>query len=169
MTVTPCELPPAALLRRYREAGAYTDCFRTEVGQPVPLARFVEAFYTTSVFKLERLVLRIALSRPSTDQQARELGSAMRHDFAAWTVEDRNAEQLLLGDIGGRTKSWLMVEGVGAGSRLYFGSAVIPVLDRRTGKREMGLSFRSLLGFHQVYSRVLLQAARVRLLAPSKA
>jgi hypothetical protein len=36
---------------------------------------------------------------------------------------------------------------------------VVPVVDRRTGKAAMGFAFRALLGFHRVYSRVLLRAA----------
>lgn len=164
MKVAPCELPASALLARYREAGAYTDCFRTSVARSVPLAEFVEAFYTTPVFRLERFVLRVAAARPSTDAQARELGAGSRTAFAAWDVEDRTDDQVLLGDMSGRTKSWLMVgPAVETGSWLYFGSAVVPVRDRRSGKLEMGFVFRSLLGFHKLYSRVLLGAARSRL------
>ncbi len=33
-SVNPCPLPDEALLAVYREAGAYTDCFMTRVGQP---------------------------------------------------------------------------------------------------------------------------------------
>ena len=49
------------------------------------------------------------------------------------------------------------------GTRLYFGSAVVPVDDARTGRRRIGTVFVLLLGFHRVYSRVLLWAARARL------
>ena len=51
----------------------------------------------------------------------------------------------------------------GANTRLYFGSAVVPVEHPKTGKAELGWRFRVLLGFHKMYSRVLLQAARSRL------
>ena len=91
--------------------------------------------------------------------------------FAAWHVEKRSENQLLLSDLYGRTRSWLMVAPVetekGAGTRLYFGSAVIPVQNSRTGKSTLGLRFRALLGFHKIYSEVLLSAAKQKLRAES--
>ena len=50
-----------------------------------------------------------------------------------------------------------------AGTRLYFGSAVVPVVSRQSAKAEMGFAFRALLGFHKLYSRALLGAASARL------
>ena len=158
------QLPEHALLRRYLDRGAYADCYVTEVPRRVDLATYVEAFYTTSIFKLERLLLSGFLSLPSTDAQARELAVGTVDKFAAWSVEAREANQVLLGDYRGRTCSWLMIApGDGGGTRLYFGSAVVPVLDRRSGKWKMGLVFRALLGFHKLYSRMLLGAAASRL------
>ena len=49
------------------------------------------------------------------------------------------------------------------GTRLYFGSAVVPVMNAATGKSEMGFVFKALLGFHKLYSRALLSAAAARL------
>jgi len=144
-----CELPSGALLRRYRVSRAYADCYVAEVAHPVSHAEFVEAFYTTAVFRLERLILRLLVSRPSTDAEARELARGERSSFAAWTVEGRTENQLLLRDLTGRTRSWLMV----SGTRLYFGSAIT----------SLGPMFRALLGFHKLYSRVLLWAAALRL------
>jgi hypothetical protein len=163
--ITASELPAQALLRRYQDKGAYTDCYVTELNRPVELAEYVEAFYTTFIFKLERLLLSGFLSLPSTDAQARELAIGAMDKFAAWKVEGREANQVLLGDYRGRTCSWLMVvPGSGGGTtRLYFGSAVVPVLDRRSGKWRMGFAFRALLGFHKLYSRMLLSAAADRL------
>jgi len=165
--VHPCTLPADALLRRYSGSGAYADCYVTEIASTVTHAEFVEAFYTTSVFKLERLILRLLASRPSTDSQANQLALGMLGSFAAWLVEDRTPNQLLLADITGRTRSWLMVAAHGnAGpgmTRLFFGSAVVPVRDKTTGRRSFGFMFRALLGFHKLYSRVLLAAARSRL------
>jgi hypothetical protein len=37
----------------------------------VTLAEYVNAFYTTRVFRLERIILKWAVSRPSTDAQAK--------------------------------------------------------------------------------------------------
>jgi len=166
--IEPCELPANALLRKYTE-GAYADCYATEVACPVARADYVEAFYTTGVFKLERLILDWLVSKPSTDDEARQLAAGTRDTFAAWIVEEQTSDQLLLREISGRTRSWLMVATIGhgdraGGTRLYFGSAVVPVADPRTGKTTLGFTFRALLGFHKLYSRVLLHAARSRLL-----
>ena len=107
--IRPCELPPAALLGRYAGSGGHADCYVTEVPGTVSHARYVEAFYTTGIFKIERLILRLLAARPSTDVEARQLAEGARASFAAWTVEARAADQLLLADFTGRTRSWLMV------------------------------------------------------------
>jgi hypothetical protein len=158
-------LPPDALLLRYKGAGAYTDCYETVVSRPVSHGEYVEAFYTTWVFRLERLILRWLASRPSTDAQVRELARGERNDLAAWSVEGRTLNQLLLCDFMGRTRSWLMVQPLSGGStRLLFGSAVVPIRDKK-GQWSLGASYSSLLGFHKMYSRILLAAARSRLRA----
>lgn len=164
-----CPLPPEALLTRYSGPAGYADCFTTELQRPVSHAEFVEAFYTGGVFKVERLLLRLLLSMPSTDAQARQLAAGERENFAAWRVEDRATNQLLMCDLGGRTRSWLMVSSTGSGlaTRLYFGSAVVPSERRSGGEQTMGFLFKALLGFHKIYSRVLLSSARSRLAAAS--
>jgi hypothetical protein len=160
--IAPCPLPTGALLGRYRDIGAYTDCYGVTVPGDVAHARFVEAFYTTWLFKLERAVL-VLVGKPSTDAQARALAHGEADAFAAWRVEARAPDQLLLCDYRGRTRSWLMREAVDGGTRLYFGSAVVPVVDARTGSGRMGRAFAGLLGFHRLYSRLLLRAAINRL------
>ncbi len=163
----PCAVPPGASLARYVVFGAYVDCYTTHLPHTVSQCEFVEAFYTTPVFKIERWLLSRFLARPSTDAQAGQLARGESDAFSAWTVEAREDRQLLMGDFSGRTKSWLMVEPAGdggtGGTRLYFGSAVVPVVRRKTGKPALGMMFRALLGFHKLYSRVLLGAARARL------
>lgn len=162
--VQACDLPPGALLRRYAGSPAYADCFRLDIGVPVTHADYVEAFYTTAAFRLERLLLGWFASRPSTDSQARQLALAQTADFAAWHVEARESDQLLMCDMAHRTRSWLMCErGDGGATRLYFGSAVVPVVDRRTGEPRMGAVFHALLGFHRLYSHLLLRSAAARL------
>lgn len=167
MPIRPCPLPPNALLAKYTHGGGYTDCYTTLVARPVSHADYVEAFYTGALFKLERLLLARFASRPSTDAQAGELACGGRESFAAWRVEARSADQLLMCDYTGRTRSWLMVAPDGAdgaaATRLYFGSAVVPVVDKSTGQPAMGFMFKALLGFHKLYSRALLSAARSRL------
>ena len=123
------------------------------------------AFYTTWLFRLERWILRFAVARPSTDEEARQLARGERAAFAAWSVEARATDQLLMCDFTGRTRSWLMVApAAGAsGTRLYFGSAVVPVRDPKTGETGLGPVHGPLIGFHKVYSRMLLRAAARRL------
>src|SRR5688572_29681445 len=157
-TIQPCDLPAGALLQKYRDQGAYTDCYATQVAWPVSQSGYVEAFYTTTVFKLERWVLQWLASRPSTDLEARQLAAGALDSFAAWRVEGQTADQLLLCDFRGDTRSWLMAVPIEnddrtEGTRLYFGSAVVPMVNARSGKATLGFAYRSLLGFHKLYSR----------------
>lgn len=165
-----CELPEGSVLRVYAGTGGYADCYAAEVPGLVTQAAFVETFYTGRLFKLERLILAVFAGRPCTDLQAGELARGERDQFAAWGVEQRAPDQLLLRDFTGRTRSWLMTAPAPdeRSTRLLFGSAVVPVADRRTGELRMGAAFRVLLGFHQLYSRLLLQAAAVRLAAAAR-
>lgn len=167
-TVRPCALPQSALLQRYATGGGYADCYQAGIAGTVSQAAFVEAFYTTRLFKLERLVLSLLARRPSTDEDVKRLAEGSASTFAAWRVEDRTGDQLLLGDFTGRTKSWLMTapgDAIAAGpaTHLYFGSAVVPKVDKATGTSSMGFAFTALLGFHRLYSRLLLRAAVARL------
>jgi len=158
-------LPATSLLRRYVGGEGYADCFETGVDGTASFEAYVEAFYTTPLFKLERGVLRWLAARPSSDDEARELAGGRREQFAAWTVEGRAPNQVLLADYTGRTRSWLMTAPAspGEGTRLYFGSAVVTRKDAKTGRASMGFTFDALLGFHKLYSRLLLGSARSRL------
>lgn len=166
-TIRACRLPEGALLRRYLHEGSYADCYATDIARPVSHAQYVEAFYTSTVFGLERLILKWVFSRPSTDAQARQLADGKTDSFAAWRVEGRSLNQLLLADFTGRTRSWLMVaptdEEDRRSTRLYFGSAVIPAKNVKSGGLSLGFGFRSMLGFHRLYSQSLLYAAKSRL------
>lgn len=163
--VRPTEIPPGSLLGRYVASGAYADAFVAELPAAVSLAQFVEAFYSTPLIKLERLLLGLFLSRPSTDAQARQLSTGQRASFAIWSVESRATNELVLA--AGRTRSWLMVgTDVEAGAprtRLFFGSAVLPQRAAPGARGGLGLAFSALLGFHKLYSRALLSSARARL------
>ena len=157
-------LPDDALLRRYRDNGAYTDCYALDVPRSVTRAQYVEAFYTTWVFKLERAILAAIVSKPSTDAQAAQLARGEREDVSAWEAEAREADQLLMRDFRQRTCSWLMCRSLqDGGTRLYFGSAVVPETDRHSGEKRMGFVFAALLVFHKLYSRILLRAAASKL------
>lgn len=163
-SITPSELPEAALLQSYAAKGAYTDCFAVDVAARVSLAAFVEAFYTSAAFKCERFVLTWVVAKPSSDEDARRLARGETETFAAWSVEARAADQVLVCDYLSRTRSWLMVEPIAdGGTRLYFGTAVVPVGFGSGGGR-LGFPFNALLPFHKLYARVLLGAARGRAL-----
>lgn len=163
-SVQPTTLPASALLHSYLNAGAYTDCYTVDMGGTVTLPEFIVAFYTTPLFKLERTLLGWFAARPSTDMGAKQLAEGLVDSFAVWHVEARESDQLLLADFSGRTKSWLMIEtvqdaGTGMRTRLYFGSAVVP----QGHKQSMNLAFHVLSGLHKLYSKLLLAAARSRI------
>lgn len=159
--VAEAALPPGALLGRYQVANSYTDCFVATVPGQITQAAYIEAFYTTALFKLERLILAVLLGRPSTDPEARRLAAGEASRFAAWTVEAREPDQILLRDFQGASRSWLMsVEDSGSGATtLFFGTALVP----RTGGDRLGRGFRALIPFHRRYARALLRSAARRL------
>jgi hypothetical protein len=168
-SVRSSELPSDSLLQDCGKKGAFTDCYVTDVEGSVSQSAFVEAFYTTPLFKVERLLLKWFAARPSTDAEAKQLADGNASSFAAWRVEAQSANQLLLADMTGRTKSWLMASPVPGSvmpvqTRLHFGSAVVPASSSSNGVPRMGLIFQALLGFHRLYSRLLLGAARTRVL-----
>ncbi len=162
------ELPQDALLDKYRQREDYSDCYFTDVPRNISQAEYVEAFYTTWLFRIERMILSLLVSKPSTDLQAKQLAAGESDNFAAWSVEGRAPDQLLMCDFQGRTRSWLMSvageDGNPSGTRLYFGSAVVADADPVSGRRSFGFAFHALMGFHRLYSRALLNAARARLL-----
>ena len=166
-TITARPLPDESLLLNYQRNGAFADCYAADIARTVTHAQFVEAFYTTKVFAVEQFLLGLFLSKPSNDSQARQLALGSIDSFAAWKVEARAKNQILLTDFTGRTHSWLMVapqeRGAATMTRLCFGSAVRAVTDRKTGVKSMGLAFHALLGFHKLYSRTLLSRATAKL------
>jgi hypothetical protein len=162
------DLPPDTLLYRLRQAGYFTDCFTTVVPKAVTLPQFVEAFFTTPLFKAERLVLRLLLRQRTTDRQAYELAHGTRTAFAVWRLVARTDHEILLSDESGRTSSWLMIredaEGANRATRLLFGSAIKPTAQSTSGAPQLSPMFRAILGLHTVYSIKLLQAAATRLM-----
>ena len=63
-SIQACALPQQALLAKYAQGGNYTDCYAAEVARPVSHEEYVETFYTTALFKLERLLLAWFASKP---------------------------------------------------------------------------------------------------------
>jgi hypothetical protein len=168
MAVRPCSVPPHSLLHRYQDGVGFADCYVTEVPGAFTQAQFIEAFYTSGLFKIERSLLTHLASRPAGDAEVRQLAAGAASRFSAWKVEAQSSTELLLADFTGRTRSWLMVAAVQrddrtVSTRLHFGSAVVPRPGGRPGAAQMGWLFHALLGFHKLYSRALLSAARRRL------
>tara|TARA_R110002074_G_scaffold44782_11_gene116494 strand:- start:3318 stop:3806 length:489 start_codon:yes stop_codon:yes gene_type:complete len=154
--VTPCAVPQGALLQRYVGlAGCYTDCFEVTLPGTVALPAFISAFYTTWLFRLERAVLTGLLRRRIRDSDVAALASGAANQFAAWTVEARQADQILLCDLAGHTRSFLAVERMAdAGTKVLFGSAVAP---SKSG--DLGRGVKAMAPLHRFYSSSLLRAA----------
>jgi hypothetical protein len=164
-------VPDDALLKTHRGGkhperwGHYGDCFSAQVNGSVTLSQFVFAFYTSPVFRLERLILRVLVGAASSDEQARAVAEGRGDSFAVWTVGERTATQLLMCDRYGKTRSWFRVMPRSSGGTvLEFGSAVAARPAQRDSLRR-SRGFGVLLGFHRLYSTVLLAAARRRVMA----
>jgi len=156
--------PPGSLLARLAQArDAYADAYTLKLPRRVSLAEFVEAFYTTRLFKLERWLIA-RTGRPSADADVRALAQGEDRRMAAWTVEAREGDELLMHEDSGVTRSWFKAEaGEGGATTLWFGSAFMPRKRSPGGERQFSWLFHALLGFHRGYSRALLRAAARKL------
>jgi hypothetical protein len=162
----PHPLPDGALHAKYARDGGYADCFVLDMQRDVTLAEFIETFYTTWLFKLERFILAWLVRKPSTDFEARALARGQRATFAAWSIEAQAEGQLLMRDFQDKTRSCFIVSpipGNNPGTRLLFGTGIKPVAAGTTGAQRLGAGFRALMPFHRFYSRALLGAAVTRL------
>ena len=159
MIARACSVPRDALLQAYVNRGAtYTDCFEVMSPLGVTLPDFINAFYTTWLFRLERMVLTVSLRRRIRDTDVTALAEGADR-FAAWRVEGRETNQILLCDLGGHTRSWLAVSAKEGGvTRLVFGSAVVA----EEGK-PLGGMIRVLIPLHRFYARALLRLAERKL------
>ncbi|MFT5520094.1 MAG: hypothetical protein ACI9IA_000682 [Enterobacterales bacterium] len=164
-------LPADALLNIYNINGYHTDCYTTDINLEISFEQFVKAFYSSPLFRLERLILKWAVAKPSTDIDIDELLNANSNEFAAWSVEKREDNQLLMCDFQKRTRSWFKVSSNNSSNtfitHLYFGSAVVPKQNNvsKTTNTHLGFLFTALLGFHKLYSILLLLSAKKRLLS----
>ena len=105
--VRPCAVPLNSLLQRYQDGVGYADCYVAEVPFAVTQQAFIEAFYTSPLFKVERMLLRVFAARPATDADVYQLALGQTQSFSAWRVESQSDDELLLADFTGRTRSWL--------------------------------------------------------------
>jgi len=164
MTPTDTPPPPDSLLARLAtQSGAFADAYHLSFPRPVSLAEFVEAFYTTRLFKGERVLLAL-FGKPSSDAMARAVARGEGQRIAVWTVQARAGDELLMHEDSGATRSWFKAQaGEGGGTMLWFGSAVIARRRGPDGQPRFSWVFHALLGFHRWYSRALLVAAAWRL------
>ncbi|MCP5076193.1 MAG: hypothetical protein GY947_23225 [Rhodobacteraceae bacterium] len=154
--VRSCDLSYDSLLRQ-ATAGAYWDCYTCRVDIVASLEAFVLAFYSSRAFWPERALLSAA-GLVCRLEQAAEMVQGTADQYAAWTVEARNRDEMLMRDVRGVTRSYFSVRELERGTELRFGSGV------GTGEKEMSRVMKLLQPFHRWYSRVLLTAARERLL-----
>jgi hypothetical protein len=157
------DVPTNTLLSHYSDGAGFADCYVAEVPGSVSQPTYVEAFYTSALFKVERNLLRVLASMPASDADARELAAGRTTRFSAWRVESQSPTELLLADVTGRTRSWLMAvpDAEKGTTLLYFGSAVVS-RDGPGTRPRMGWVFHALLGFPRRYSHWLLAAASRR-------
>lgn len=153
------DVPTETLIAQHAEnIGGYADSFMTRVPGAVTLTEYVTAFYTTPIFRTERLLLRLA-GRPSTDAEARAVAQGTTDRFAIWIDPIRTENELLMQEASGATASWFMVKPEDDQTALYFGSTVRP----KSGEKDMPAIFKALSGFHNLYSHLLLASAARRL------
>jgi len=166
LSIEKCAVLPNSLLASYFENG-YADSYRTELSGHISLEDFVFGFYTTALFKLERFILTWIVLKPSNDMQAKELTENKTNKFAAWTVENRTENELLMCDMLERTRSWFMINHTGTKenprTQLFFGTGIAPATKGKIGKSSIGVFFIALLPFHKIYSILLLYSAKTRI------
>ena len=140
------DVPEGSLLANYGGAQDYRDCFVREVPGEVSLGDFIERFYGSMAFLPERLVLK-ALDTRASRADARALANGRSEGFGVWEMVERRENEILLTSEPTGTASWLSVEPIAGGTRLYFGSWV----------GSIGQSgWKSLQAAHIWYSRELL-------------
>ncbi|MEH6646281.1 hypothetical protein [Sulfitobacter sp.] len=159
MTIAECPVPHGAFLARYVGQGAtYTDCFMIDLSRDVTLEDYLGAFYTSPLFRAERAVLTLLLRRWIKDSELSQMLSGGRDSFAAWNVEARSKDQILMRDFSGSTRSWFSAEVSTDGTRLSFGSAVMA-----TEGVKLPFVARLAMPLHRIYAKALLRAAHRRL------
>lgn len=159
LKIAACDPPADSLIQPYRDADEYTDCFTCSVATAVTLPAYIKAFYGSRVFWTERQGLKLLLGKPGSREDIAALSEGSADTFSAWTVEAREADQILLKDFQGNTLSWLRVTPVEGGSALYLGTVIIKKAVSKDGEKQLKPGFSALMGFHNAYSKALLKAA----------
>lgn len=161
-------LPHRASILRYRLPGNYVDCFGATLRGTIGVEQLLASFLTAPAFRPERWLLACALDMRSGDGEAQALARGDRQAFAAWSVEERDAEQVLLCDFLGHTRSWFMTEpgsepGGGIVTRVRYGTAIVRRDMHGVAHWGWSLAFWPLLPLHRLYARILLASTLGRI------
>ena len=78
------------------------------------MSDFIEAFYKTPLFRLERVVLSLAPKGRMLDADVTALSKGLTDRISIWEVETRHDAQIFLS--AGGAKPWLMVQPIGDGT-----------------------------------------------------
>ncbi|MEL6648775.1 MAG: hypothetical protein AAFQ05_13995 [Pseudomonadota bacterium] len=139
--------------------GSYTDCFEAAVptdGTPDrAFERFVFLFFDSWLFRVERMILRFAGKAPKAGTDPIALARGEVAHFAAWTVDARRAQELLMSVHHTPIRTWLSVAKDGDQMRLRFGTALLA--QETSGRVHWG--FRATIRAHRLYAKLLLKAA----------
>ncbi len=131
--------------------GYVTNCLSGEVSKVVVLSDLIEAFYKTPLFRLGRLVLSLAPFGRLHDTDITALSKGRVDRIYVWQVEARLDTQILLS--AGGTKPWLMFQPLDSGTRLCFGSVLVPRPSKVEGETpKVGWFLNSLIGARLIYS-----------------
>ncbi|MEL7184055.1 MAG: hypothetical protein AAFY65_12915 [Pseudomonadota bacterium] len=133
--------------------GAYVDCYAATAPGQHGIGDYASALYGSRLFAAERRVLAVA-GYPSTSEDIQALAFERAKSFAIWSVRARDERQLWLADANGLTMSWLAVEPAEGGTRLLFGSLVLPIAGRVPWMAHV------LMPVHTRYARALLRQAQ---------
>ena len=60
------------------------------------MPELIHSFFTTPIFRLERKILAIFASSPTTDLDVASLASGDGSTFAMWKVETRQEDQVIM-------------------------------------------------------------------------
>lgn len=158
--VTPVNLSRQSLLSASAERpGSYADCFegvvRLDRCPEAAFQRFVFLFFDSSVFRVERRLLKLIGKAPGHYTDAMALAQGRTDRFAAWVVEGRRPTELLLAVPGTPIRTWLALDHEGQHGRLCFGSAILAP----QGRPKIHWAVRATFGAHRLYSRLLLRSA----------
>lgn len=165
--ITAPPLPDDSLLARHRGPECYRDAFRVEVPGDVSLAELITVFFGSGAFLPERTALRL-IGRGAGRAEIAELADGRAKRFAAWELEAREENELLMHDFLDKTCCWLAVSPGGEAPDLAGGlprpGAGRTYLWFGTGVRDFeGPIISRLREAHRWYARWLLAGAARRL------